>query len=342
MTLVRRVLWNRVGHLRSGWRLAALLAAMAAALAAVGFGRRLLGALRPIVDGVMRPWPLLLAGGTTLAAVLLATALAMYLLEHRSLATAGLVADRRALRSTAAGLVLGALPVTLTVLAAAIGGNVTIAAQPISAASLTAVTLPILLGLALTSALEEVILRGYAMQLLAEGGGRWLAALVTGGLFGLAHASNPGANPLGLVNTAVNGVLLGWLVIRTGSLWLACGYHAGWNLAGSLGFGMTLSGIEVPGAPLATALAGPDWLTGGGYGFEGSVVAGIAELVVLVLAVALARHLPGLREVRPWFAGRPVPAAPRGDDDRVEPTPPPHRPAAADEPRPREPPVRSG
>jgi hypothetical protein len=158
-------------------------------------------------------------------------------------------------------------------------------------------------ALALVSSLEELILRGYGLQLLAEAGGRWAAALVTGALFGFMHAENPGANVWGLVNTAANAVLLAWLVMRTGSLWMACAYHASWNVTGASIFGMRLSGLDHSGGLLATRLSGPDWLTGGSYGFEGSVLVGLLELVVLALAVAAAPRLPGHRELLPFFAG---------------------------------------
>jgi membrane protease YdiL (CAAX protease family) len=164
--------------------------------------------------------------------------------------------------------------------------------------------LPAFLGLALVSSVEELTLRGYGLQLLAEGGGRWFAAVFTGALFGFMHAENPGANPAGLLSTAANGILLAWLVMRTGSLWMACAYHASWNITGALILGMRLSGLDQDGGLLVTRLTGPDWLTGGAYGFEGSVIIGVIELVVLGLAVLGAPRLPGHPDAVPFFAGR--------------------------------------
>lgn len=123
-------------------------------------------------------------------------------------------------------------------------------------------------------------------------------------LFGFMHADNPGANLAGLGNTAANGVLLAWLVMRTGSLWIACAYHGGWNITGAMIFGMRLSGLDHAGGLLLTRLTGPDWLTGGSYGFEGSVLVGLIEFAVLSLAVAAAPHLPGQPDVLPFFGVR--------------------------------------
>ncbi len=193
---------------------------------------------------------------------------------------------------------------TLLVALLAAMGQAEVGVAALSPESLVGRWLPTVLGLALVSSLEELILRGYGLQLLAEAGGRWVAAGLTGVLFGFMHADNPGANLAGLGNTAANGVLLAWLVMRTGSPWMACAYHGGWNITGAMIFGMRLSGLDHAGGLLLTRLTGPDWLTGGSYGFEGSVLVGLVEFAVLSLAVAAAPHLPGHPDVLPFFGVR--------------------------------------
>ena len=107
------------------------------------------------------------------------------------------------------------------------------------------------------------------------------AVVVTGVLFGLAHSGNPGANWEGLLYTAIGGILMGLLLLRTGSLWLVIGYHFGWNaISGNL-FGLSVSGTDVKASILSTTLSGSDWLTGGAYGFESSLPAVLCEFTVL-------------------------------------------------------------
>ncbi len=92
------------------------------------------------------------------------------------------------------------------------------------------------------------------MQLISQKVGRAVAALITGILFGLVHSANSAANPQGLLFTAIGGVLLAWLIMRNGSLWMAGGYHAGWNATASLALGLSVSGTTTPGSWISTTL----------------------------------------------------------------------------------------
>jgi membrane protease YdiL (CAAX protease family) len=296
--------------LHAGWRLALFLLLVTLLAAGVGLLFFLSGYPPQRSHGVLQPVPLL---GSAIAVVLVivgATLLSLGLVERRSLATIGLPSGRVRNVSLAAGLLLGAIVPLLVCGLLWVAGNAVITANTLSASDLLRVTLPMVAATLLLSSWEEIAFRGYGMQLATELGGRWLGAGVTGVAFGLAHAGNPGANLLGFLNTALNGVLLGWLVIRTGSLWLSCGYHAGWNLAASTLLGMRDSGTIAPGSFFSTSLTGPTWLSGGTYGFEASALSGIAETVLLVGLLAVVPRVLSVPEALPWFAGaRPRPTA---------------------------------
>ena len=128
-----------------------------------------------------------------------------------------------------------------------------------------------------------------------------VAALITGVLFGLVHSANSAANPQGLIFTAIGGVLLALLVMRNGPLWMASGYHAGWNATAALVLGLTVSGTTTPGSWITTTLSGPRWISGGPYGFESSLITGLAEPVVLGVLVWLAPRLPSHPQLRRFF-----------------------------------------
>ena len=67
------------------------------------------------------------------------------------------------------------------------------------------------------------------------------------------------------------GVLLGACYLATRRMWLAIGVHAAWNFVEGGVFGATVSGYQIPGW-LRSTITGQEWLTGGTFGPEGSLV----------------------------------------------------------------------
>ncbi|MBA3668782.1 MAG: CPBP family intramembrane metalloprotease [Sphingomonas sp.] len=126
---------------------------------------------------------------------------------------------------------------------------------------------------------EELLFRGMFFRWIEEFGGSWAALVVTSALFGLAHILNPNATWFSSFAIALEaGVLLGGAYMLTRSLWLPIGLHAAWNFTQGFIFGVPVSGIASNGL-VRSELSGPDWLSGGSFGLEASVIA-------LVLATA--------------------------------------------------------
>ncbi|HVI56424.1 MAG TPA: type II CAAX endopeptidase family protein [Luteibacter sp.] len=149
---------------------------------------------------------------------------------------------------------------------------------------------------------EEIISRGVLFRIVEEGLGTWAALLISAGVFGGLHAWNPHATAWSALAIALEaGLLFGLLYHVTRSLWICMGAHAAWNIAQGPVYGIPVSGFEQRGL-LASHMQGPDWLTGGAFGAEASVVAlCICSLVTSVcLAVAVRR---GSLVPPPW--GRP-------------------------------------
>lgn len=119
---------------------------------------------------------------------------------------------------------------------------------------------------------EEIISRGILFRLTEEGLGTWIALLVSALFFGFAHISNPGATAWSSLAISIEaGLLFGLLFHVTRSLWWCIGLHAGWNFIQGAVFGIPVSGIQVDGL-LESRLQGPDWLDGGTFGAEASVL----------------------------------------------------------------------
>jgi membrane protease YdiL (CAAX protease family) len=198
-------------------------------------------------------------------------------LEGRPVASLGFRLDRGALRGvvvgTALGVTLGLLAVALMAAAGALRWRI----DGGGAGDWLSAGIASLWMLALPAAAEEAMLRGYPLQALAEAWGAGWALVVTSIVFALLHLPNPGVGWVGLANIMGAGLFLGALFLRTGSLWWASGAHLGWNWSHAFLADLPVSGLELVDAPLVEpVLSGPAWLSGGGFGPEGSVLATVA------------------------------------------------------------------
>jgi membrane protease YdiL (CAAX protease family) len=143
----------------------------------------------------------------------------------------------------------------------------------------------IVLGAGIGAAIgEELISRGVLFRACEEALGTGWALLISSLFFGFAHFFNPHATVGTSLAIALEaGVMLGLLYVATRSLLACMGLHAGWNVTQSLVFGVPTSGIPMHGL-VASRLAGPDWLSGGEFGAEASIV---ALVVCSLLSVGL-------------------------------------------------------
>lgn len=121
---------------------------------------------------------------------------------------------------------------------------------------------------------EEFLFRGYAQFTLADGVGFWPAAMVLSLLFGLIHRFNQGENWIGVANIVLTGLVWAFSLKRSGSLWLAVGWHAAFDFGESFLYSVPNSGGMFEGHLSNPVIAhGPQWLTGGDVGPEGSAFA---------------------------------------------------------------------
>lgn len=211
--------------------------------------------------------------------------------ERRGLAAIGFN-DKgwtRFLRGYGLGLVF--IAVTIGAIAA-LGGYAMEGGGAFASASVPAALLPIvilLFGFIIQGSTEEIITRGWLMQVIASRHGLAVGIGLTSVFFGLLHALNIPPSPelaTGLINIVLFGVFIGLYAAREGSLWGVCGWHAAWNWLLGLGFGLEVSGQVIETPPLIMDLIPRSgaawWLTGGGFGPEGSVV-----VTVILLAASL-------------------------------------------------------
>ena len=138
---------------------------------------------------------------------------------------------------------------------------------------------------------EEFLLRGYTQFTLTRGIGFWPAAFVLSCAFGLIHLRNEHEQWRGLLAAALIGFFLCLTLRRTGTLWFAVGFHAAWDWGETFFYSVPDSGSVWPGHLLSSSPHGPDWLSGGVVGPEGSV---LCFVVIVGVWIAFERMHRGI------------------------------------------------
>jgi hypothetical protein len=152
----------------------------------------------------------------------------------------------------------------------------------------------VLIGIAAT--LEELIYRGLLFRVLERAWGTGAALALQAVVFAVGHLENLENGPTGqvvvmLLSVTLVGLLWAGVFVLTRNLWVAAANHAAWNFTILLS-GVPLSGIEDwrALAPLETRYAGPDWLTGGLFGPESSLLVIATTTVAVALLLRTARR----------------------------------------------------
>ena len=116
---------------------------------------------------------------------------------------------------------------------------------------------------------EEIIFRGVLFRWIDERFGFWWAMIVSGLIFGLVHLTNDNATLLGAIGIALEaGLLLGAAYKWAGTLWL-----------------FAVSGNDAGDSIIQATIDGPQWLTGGAFGAEASVISMVVGLAVTAVFV---------------------------------------------------------
>jgi membrane protease YdiL (CAAX protease family) len=144
---------------------------------------------------------------------------------------------------------------------------------------------------ALAALAEEVTFRGYGFQRFADAVGPLGAALGFAAFYAIVQALVPGSNHASVAVSVVLSLALSTAYLRTRALWLSWGINFGWKASRALLFGLAVSGVNTHSPVVQGDPMGQFWLTGGGYGLDGSWVAFIVLLASFPLIFRVTRDL---------------------------------------------------
>jgi hypothetical protein len=144
---------------------------------------------------------------------------------------------------------------------------------------------------ALVALAEEVAFRGYGFQRFEQAVGSLGAALGFAAFYAIVQALLPGSSHASVAVSVVLSLVLSTAYLRTRALWLSWGINFAWKASRALLFGLAISGDSnhspvVQGNPM-----GPFWLTGGGFGLDGSWMAFVLLLVAIPVVYRVTREL---------------------------------------------------
>ncbi|MBE9374232.1 CPBP family intramembrane metalloprotease [Saccharopolyspora sp. HNM0983] len=204
--------------------------------------------------------------------------------ERRPFGSIGFTTGGRPLTHLALGAVVAAVLVSIPVLLGLLSGASTSGA----ARAGIGVVLVALTGFAVQATTEEVVTRGYLLQVTFRRWGLVAAVLVQAAVFAALHGVNMHFSWVALVNIALIGVLLALWALAEGGLWGVCAFHVVWNWLQGNVYGIPVSGMDLQATLLRTVPVpgSEDLLTGGGFGVEGSLVT-----TAVLLAGAVVAHI---------------------------------------------------
>lgn len=221
-------------------------------------------------------------------------------IEKRSISSIGFNKNNW-LKKYSLGFLIGLAMMSIIVLILLPFGYITIEKNPIQPVGVSAIAsvLVILFGWIIQGATEEIVTRGWLLNILSTKYNIGVGLLISSTLFGLMHLTNPNVNYIAVINIILVGLFYGLYVIKTNDLWAVCGMHSAWNFAQGNIFGFKVSGLDVSvGSLIDLNLVGSDFVTGGIFGPE----AGITATFILLASIGILLFIDKKR----YFSNKPL------------------------------------
>lgn len=152
---------------------------------------------------------------------------------------------------------------------------------------------------------EESVFRGYILSNLLQSMNKWMALALSALIFTIFHMSNQGITVIASINVFLAGLVLGINYIYTKNLWFGILLHFSWNFYQGSILGYKVSGVALQSL-LQQQLTGNPFLTGGNFGFEGSVLDGLLSITSFLVLIWIYKRKFGVGIWDPAYrTGRP-------------------------------------
>ncbi|WP_105182420.1 CPBP family intramembrane glutamic endopeptidase [Streptococcus suis] len=132
---------------------------------------------------------------------------------------------------------------------------------------------------------EELLTRGWMFSSLAAKHNIPVGILVSSLFFTFLHLGNDGLSLIPLLDLTLFAILACLVMLKTGNIWVISGIHAAWNCFQGNVFAFPVSGTQAGQAFIAVETSGPDWLSGGAFGVEGSIISLLIQAGIITWLV---------------------------------------------------------
>ncbi|HFI0424481.1 TPA: CPBP family intramembrane glutamic endopeptidase [Streptococcus suis] len=132
---------------------------------------------------------------------------------------------------------------------------------------------------------EELLTRGWMFSSLAAKHNIPIGILVSSLFFTFLHLGNNAISIIPLLDLTLFAILACLVMLKTGNLWVISGIHAAWNCFQGNVFAFPVSGTQAGQAFISVTTSGPEWLSGGAFGVEGSIISLIVQGLMIAWLV---------------------------------------------------------
>lgn len=189
------------------------------------------------------------------------------------------------------GILIGFVLQSFTILVMYLNGNYNVV--NINPVSFILIPFAIMFTVAI---IEEILVRGIIFRIVEEKLGSYISLTISSVLFGVFHLANPHGTIISGICITTAGFMLGAAFIYSRNLWFPIALHFAWNFTQSGIFGAITSGNEKTSSLLEAKIQGPEFITGGEFGPEGSIQAivfcALGTILLLVLSQKQNKIIP--------------------------------------------------